>query len=201
MDLKKLKKELEGKQSEKKYIIRDIKKLKAEVTKEKKKLIKAEQALIFVQDTALDTQRQLEFHINEMVTTGLNSVFEDGLGFVAEFELKREKTECKLMFEKNGHLIDPLSFSGLGAADVAAFCLRAASLSMDKKCPPVLILDEPFKHLDTEHHEAAGQLVNQISKSLGIQIIMVTHSTQFTKYADKVFKVTQRKGESFINSE
>ena len=133
-----------------------------------------------------------------MVSAGLNSVFDDNYGFVSQFVLKREKTECNLFFEKDGNLIDPFSYSGLGAADVAAFCLLAASLSMDKNCPPILILDEPFKHLDLEHHEAAGELVYNISKSLGIQIIMVTHSQMFTQYADKVFKVKRKKGVSQV---
>lgn len=198
MNLEELKKELEAKLTEKQYIQRDIKNLK--IRKRKKEIIlsNAQKALSFLQDTSLDTQKQLEFHINEMVSAGLNSVFEDNYGFVSEFVLKREKTECNLYFEKEGHLIDPFSYSGLGAADVAGFCLLAASLSMDKTCPPILILDEPFKHLDIDHHEAAGQLVRKISESLGIQIIMVTHSQMFTQYAHKVFKVKRKNGVSHV---
>lgn len=197
--LKSLKKDLEKKMSEKAYIEKDLKRLKKERKLVLIELKTAEKALLFIQDTALDTQRQLEFHINEMVTAGLNSVSDENLDFVTEFELKRENTECKLRFEKDGNPVDPLLYSGLGMADVAAFCLRAASISMNKKIPPILILDEPFKHLDTDHHESAGKLVQKISKSLGIQIIMVTHSRKFTEYADRVFKVTQRKGISQVS--
>ena len=61
-----------------------------------------------------------------------------------------------------------------------------------------IILDEPFKHLSKDLHDRASQMIQNLSKQLGIQFIIVTHEPALSQFADKVFEVKQRKGISKI---
>ena len=194
-----LEKKINEKLSERNLIQDQYKKLQNDLKKTKVILFRKEKALEIVKTVALRTQNQLQFHLSDMVSAGLNSVFDEEYDFKILFEIKRGKTECRLFFEKNGHLVDPLNFSGLGEADIAAFCLRCASWSMSKEYRNLLILDEPFKHLSVNYHEKAGAMVKLLSKQLNLQIIMVTHSKEFTKYADRVFNVTKTNNNSNVN--
>jgi DNA repair exonuclease SbcCD ATPase subunit len=196
MSLQDLKQKIESKASNKAYIQNEIKDLTKEKKKLKIRLIRAEKALELVKDVAIKTQAQLEFHLSEMVSTGLNAVFDDPYDFSVKFELRRGKTECDLFFKKGEELIDPLRFSGLGAADVAAFALRCAAWSMDKQYRNVLICDEPFKHLKgKEENKRVIDLMKTLSDQLNLQIICVNDERadreDIIEGADKVFETTQ----------
>ena len=151
-----------------------------------------EKAQFIIQTVAQETQENLIYNIENVVTSALEAVFEDPYKFRVIFDVKRNKTECKQFFERNGQLINPLDSSGYGAADVASLALRVAawSLSSPKK-RPVFILDEPFKHLSTELHEKASLMIKELSEKLKIQFIVITHVNQISKHSDKVFKVTK----------
>ncbi len=196
--IKNIKLNIESKLTERNLIQSQLDVLQKTKNKLKKETILKERALEFVKHIALKTQSQLEFHLSDMVSTGLNSVFDQEYNFKVIFEIKRGKTECRLYFEKDDNLIDPLTMSGLGAADIAAFCLRCAGYSMAPIYRNTFILDEPFKHLSMIHHEKAAQMMKMLSKKLGIQIIMVTHSEVMTKFADKIFKVQMQKSISKV---
>jgi len=104
-----------------------------------------------------------------------------------------------LFFKKGEELVDPLRFSGLGAADIAAFALRCAAWSMDKRYRNTLILDEPFKHLSANHHEKTGKMVKILSEKLGLQIIMISHSRKAAEHADRVFEITMKNNVSKVH--
>ena len=182
---------------QKEKVQKDITNYKQELKLKKKELKRKEKALELVKTAAMNTQKQLEYHISTVVTTALNAVFEQPYGFEIEFVDKRGKTECNLWFVKNGHRVDPFYGSGLGAVDIAAFALRVACLSMSG-LRPVLLLDEPFKHLKGEEpNQKAIQMMNTVSKETTIQIITISDERavigDIISGADKVFQVSQNK--------
>ncbi len=176
--------------------------LKEQIKELKGSLRRHERAREIIREVGLATQQQLQFHISEITSLALEAVFTNPYSLVAEFVQRRNKTECDLFFERNAEKIDPLTASGGGAVDVASFALRVASWSMSSPhSRNVLLLDEPFKHLSTELLPKAGEMIKQISEKLGLQIIMVTHSEELTDTADKIFKVSIKKGVSIVTSE
>lgn len=183
----------------KKQILLDsITKLEKKQKKYKRKFLRRLKALELVKDVALLTQQQLEYHLSDMVSAGLNTVFDDSYDFVVKFERRRGKTECDLFFKKGEELVDPLRFSGGGACDVAAFALRCASWSMTKQYRNTLILDEPFSRLKgKEENQRAIQLMKTLSKQLKLQIICINDERisrdMIIEEADRVFEVTQVK--------
>jgi DNA repair exonuclease SbcCD ATPase subunit len=151
---------------------------------------------------ALKTQKQLSYHISEITSLALNTIFPEPYALEADFVQRRNKTECDLFFVRNDERIDPLSASGGGTVDVAAFALRVASWSMQRpRSRNTLILDEPFKHLSTNLLPLAGEMLKQISEKLQLQIIMVSHCTELIEAADRTFQVSIKKGISSVIQE
>lgn len=165
----------------------------------KRSRIRYERALEVIKLVGLKTQQQLQFHIGDITSLALDAVFNDPYKLLAEFVERRGKTECDLLFEKQGEQMDPLSASGGGAVDVAAFALRVASWSMQRpKSRNVIILDEPLRFLSEEYQEKASIMIKEISEKLGIQFIIITHEPVLASYADKVFAVSIRNGVSKV---
>lgn len=151
-------------------------------------------ALTIVKQVGLKTQQQLQFHISDMVSMSLAAVFSNPYEFEVEFVERRDKTECDLSFVRNGNKVDPITASGCGAVDVASFALRVVGWSMgNPRSRNTIILDEPLRYLSQDNQEKASQMIQDISKKLGIQFIIVTQDETLASYADKTFKVTQKR--------
>lgn len=161
-------------------------------------LVYHDEARILIQKSAQITQKNLEGHISRIVSKALDIVFlEEANGFYVKFLSRRNTTECDLMLEDSGHLIDPLDSSGFGEADTVSFALRIAYWSLGKT-RNVLILDEPFRYLDGKRMERASEMVKALSMELNLQIIIVTHKAKMGHSADKRFHVVKRNGISEV---
>ena len=162
-------------------------------------LFSFEKARAIMQLVAKETQEQLEYKISELVSLGLSAIFDNPYELVLNYEIKRGKTEADLLFKRGDNCVKPMLASGGGAVDVAAFGLRVAIWSLKSpRTRNTLIFDEPFSYLSKSHQEKAGKLLSEISKKLGIQIIMVTHNQEFIGAADKVFNVSKVNGISKV---
>ena len=142
------------------------------------RLSSAESARDFIQSVVQSIQQEVHEQITAVVSKGLQTVFDEPYQFKIDFEKKRGRTEARLIFERNGLELDPLSSSGGGVVDVAAFTLRVACLVLSRpSVRPLLILDEPFKNVSkaNDYLDRIPSLLQSICKDLGIQIIMVTH--------------------------
>jgi hypothetical protein len=204
--LKQLRQSLEQKKGKKQQITKNISSTKADVIGWKKELKSQEQALEIIKQVGLKTQQQLSYNIAEITTMALHSVLRNPYDLELEFVSRRDKTECDIWLARDGNKYKPL-FTGGGAKDVAAFALRVASWSMSSpKSRATLILDEPFKHLKGEKtNRRMLDMVHQISKKLGIQIIMVSDervSREATLEAtDLLIDTSMKKKVSQINLE
>ena len=126
-------------------------------------------------------QENVHRTISDIVTRCLKAIFKDNAyEFKIAFEQKRNKIEAEIQFIKNNEIFDPLTQSGGGILDVAAFGLRlsAVLLSQVSKRRKILILDEPFRFLSIEYRPKIRELIQQLSEELDFQFIMVTHAQE-----------------------
>lgn len=171
-----------------------IKVAKLNINSYKKELIEYEQAREIVREVGLKTQQNLQFHISDIASLALNAVFDDPYELKVDFVQRRNKTECDLLFVRDGNEIEPMEASGYGAVDIASFALRVASWSLkNQKSRPVIILDEPMRFLSQDRQVHASNMIKELSDKLHIQFIIVTHEEVLTEYADKIFFVSQRR--------
>jgi len=158
----------------------------------KKDIHRHEAAFKLVQAVALQTQKQIEIQVSDVASLGMSTVFEVPYNVILEFVQKANRTEGNIIFEEGNNQIDPLNNSGGGVVDIASFCLRAASMSLQSgQIRNIMLLDEPFKFTSAKYQPAVSELLQEISKIIGLQILIVTHQAPAVEYADKVFHIVK----------
>jgi len=204
MNLQEIRIKLERKKGQKEQILTSTTKVKDIIKGLEKDIIISEKARTIMQIVAQETQQELEYRLSEMVSLCLKSVFPNPYELVVKFVTRREKAECDLLFKRHDLLRKPKEASGIGSVDVGAFGLRIASWSLSKpRTRPLLLLDEPFKHLKgIDANIKVIQMVKALSKKLGLQIVMISDERvpmeEIEKGADKIFKVTMKNDISSI---
>lgn len=170
--------------------------------KEHKENLESAQEIIILISQA--TQQELQYHINELVSLSLAAVFDDTYTFEVDFVQRRNQTEADLWFVRDGERINPLHATGGGPIDVAAFALRVSLWSLRKKrSRAILVLDEAAQHIKGDDANIKFiQMVKGLSERLGIQVIMVSDERvpleDIERGADKVFRVSMKKGKSIV---
>lgn len=164
-----------------------------------------EQARATVQEVARQTQSELEYRLNELVSLCLQSVFDDPMQLAVRFVNRRGRTECDigLLDKHTGELDNPLDDCGHGVSDIAAFGLRLATRSLIPNNRPLLILDEPFRNLNDptrRSHQRMAQMMREIVDRLGLQVVMVTLTPEFMDVADTIFDVKRENGVSVVTN-
>ena len=163
--------------------------------------IYCEEAQAIIQEVAQITQKELEYHVSELVTLAMASVFNGPYQLIVEFVQRRNRTETDFWFERDSKRVDPMKASGGGAVDVAAFALRVALWSLNmKKTRPVLILDEPLKWLKgSDLPEKGAEMISEICRRVGLQVIMVSHIPEQVAGADQRIRLQLKDGISEIH--
>lgn len=167
--------------------VADFDLIRRQVVEEKARLETAQQATIVLreaqelaQEVAQQVQQRAHKQIASVVSRCLESVFDEPYNFKIIFERKRGRTEAQLVFERDGTIVDPMTASGGGVVDVAAFALRLSCLMLSR--PPLrrlLILDEPFKFVSSTYRGRIRHMMEELSKELKVQFVMVTHIKEF----------------------
>lgn len=152
-------------------------------------LLDLEECQMIAQAVAKSSQDKLSKQINEIVTTGMATVFDEPYEFILDIESKGSDIKATPYFIKDGERISPKVSSGGGFQQVAAMSLRIALWSISKQRTPIMILDEVFKDVGAGDIGRACKLLKTISDKLGIQCLVVTHSSEIKDVADKVFEV------------
>ena len=128
------------------------------------------------QIVAQGIQQKAHDRIASVTSKCLETIFEEPYRFQIIFERKRGKTEARLVFERDGLEIEPLTASGGGVIDVASFALRLSAISLTKPhVRKIMILDEPFRFLSAEYRPRVRDMLQELAEEYGFQFVMVTH--------------------------
>lgn len=200
MSLKEIRTKLEQRKGQQQQLLIDKEDVDDTIETLDKEIKYSEQAQIIIQTVAKQTQQELEYHISDIVSMALDAIFDKPYRFKIKFVIKRNKTECELLFERNGEEFDPMEDSGGGVVQVAAFALRISLWTLQQpRSRNVIILDEPFTFLhNVDYISRAATLLKELSKKLNLQFIIVTDIKELTEEADKIFQVKLKKGISKI---
>jgi len=191
---------LERKKGEKAKLEQELMETRSNLRRLKREQEICDKVLLIFKEVGLRIQNQLTFHISNITSLALQSVFSEPYDLKMEFVERHNKSECDLYFERDGERVKPMDESGGGVVDVASFALRVALWSMQKpRTRPVLILDEPFKNLSSGYLGNASEMLKELVDRLGLQIILVTHEEELIETSDKIFRVGIRKGKSFVD--
>lgn len=185
--LQKLSQIVQQNKGEKLKVLSLISSHKKQIKRLNRELVISKQAQVIIQVVAQQTQKQLEWHISEIVSLALSSVFDNPYAFKIKFVVRRGKTECDFFFERNGKQINPVEEASGGAVDVASFALRVALWSLSKT-RNVLLFDEPFKNINDKTrktHKRIAKMVRMLSRKLKLQFIINTMIPELIRSVDK----------------
>ncbi len=177
--------------------------LRRDISQQEHRMHLLEEAQVFLQGVAQSTQEKLCMQIEDVVNMALETCFPNEYTFGIDFDIKYGKTEANIYFvsQRTGQQVDPMQASGGGVVDLTSFALRIAGYALEQGNDNVIILDEPFRFLSRDLQRQAGEILKNLSKTMGIQIIMVTHIGDIIDVADKVFEVRKtEKGFSKVTS-
>lgn len=183
----------------KRFLIEKKEELLYNKDKMDQRVIDIDTAQVYLQKKAQETQSLLRIHIVDIVQLALDAVFPSEFKFDVQFEVKRGKTEAKLVFIVGDEEVNPYEEDGGGAVDIAAMALRCAVWALGGT-RPTIILDEPFHNLSTSLQKQGAELLKELTKELGLQIIVITHIQEIADEADKVFRIKLKKDGKYRKS-
>jgi len=142
-----------------------------------------------IQTVAVTTQSSIVFRINDIVNKVIQAGFPE-YSFELKYEVHRNKSEAVMKFYCDGEPIEPTEDSG-GVLDLATTGLRFALWSLSKTTDTI-ILDEALKFVSADLRPRASEILAEICKTLGVQVIMVTHLEEIIDNADRVIKIKKK---------
>lgn len=194
-EINSLKKQLESDKAEKEFLTSKFLELSKRKEEIQEQLESHEKARIIIQEVARGIHESMKSRISSLVSAALMGINEKWPKFKMAIETRRNQPEVDFFFVENGIEQEPLESSGGGVTDIAADALSLSVWSLNKN-RPTLIKDEPFRNLSKNNSIAASKMLKMLCDKLKIQIIIVSHDTEITKFADKVFVVKKQNGVS-----
>lgn len=176
---------------EAKALAQQGKKAKAEADKQRALAISCEEATAFLNSFADQRQAEVQRQIEQLVTLGLQKIFDDSMTFHVLSATKANRTEINFVLRSymDEELVETpiLDARGGGVAAVIGFMLRLI-VKLLREERPLLVLDEIFAQLSAEYEAPLAEFIEELVQKTGVQIVLVTHSTVFESYADKVYR-------------
>lgn len=179
--------------------------LRAEVEQLTGEVQVLDKSTVLLNSIAEDTQLQAQHNIEELVTRGLQTIFDETLSFHILQSTKGKSASVEFVVRTqllNGQAVDTpvMDARGGGLAATIGFLLRVVVMLLRRR-ENILILDETFAMVSAEYLPALGEFVRQLVDKTNLQIVMVTHQPEFANYADKVYRFSQEDGRTLVSAE
>lgn len=204
-----VKRDLEKSASERDVHLSRLKEVQDEIVELSASVVHHERAVALLNSLGEERQLRAQDAIEQLVTRGLQTIFEESLSFHILQDVKARRAEVTFIVRSelpNGVVIDTdvMNARGGGLAAIVGFLLRLVVmlLKTDTNQDNFLVLDETFAHVSDEYLPPLREFLRQIVDKTGVQILMVTHQPEFVEAADKVYRLsTSASGRSVVAQE
>lgn len=199
--------ELEERQVEARLVLTRAKEVKAEIERLQVEIVTLEKSGMVLNSIGEERQIRAQDTIEQLVTRGLQQIFDDSLSFHIVQTVKAKAASVEFVVRttlSGGGVVDTpvMDARGGGLAATIGFLLRVVILLLkngqDKD--NILILDETFAHVSEEYLEGMGEFVRELVEKTGIQVLMVTHQPVFIDYADAAYKFAAVDGKTKVEA-
>jgi DNA repair exonuclease SbcCD ATPase subunit len=139
--------------------------------------------------------------LEKIVNSALSSIFTDkSIKLLMVANRTKRGLEYDAYLETNGCLTPITDAKGGGVIDVVAISLKIAFLRLYRNFNrQILILDEPFKNLDSTRINNAVSWLKQISEKMGIQFIIVSHCKELIEKSDVIYESQLQADRTILN--
>jgi len=189
--LDKLKQWAMSKKVERKTLEKLIDKDKAKCLKKEKKIVnidKAKEVLLFLSEQKYTNIVDL---FENTITSALRDIFDDSYSFKFNFKSQKNGHVCDYHMANVDYpgYMDIRYCKGTSVKEIIALIMRIVLVKIYPHFGNIVIVDEPLGGLNDERSEIAGEFLNKISETFGIQIIMISQSDVMTKVVDNTIEV------------
>lgn len=201
-ELHRKRREVDTRLGEAKAVLQRAKDIQSNIDDKEALVDDLERVTILLNTIGEDRQMQAQETIEELVTRGLQTIFDSTLSFHIVQTIKGRSVTAEFMVRTtlgDTFIETPvLDARGGGLAATIGFLLRVVVLllSSGTKQDNVLILDETFAHVSDEYLPPLGEFLRELVDKTGIQIIMVTHQPEFMEYSDKSYRFSIKDGKT-----
>ena len=133
------------------------------------------------------TREKITQAFEQMVTYALQSIYQDKYEFKLEFNQRGNIGELnfKLKDPKSTEFRDLTECVAGGSLDIISLALRFVLIQvMRPKVEGFICIDEGTKMISSNYRQNEHNFYNHISKSLGRQLILITHSKELIELAE-----------------
>lgn len=197
--------ELDAQSGEARSVLSHGKLLMTEISELESQIVTLDKTAILLTSLGEERQQQAQQVIEELVTRGLQTIFDDSLSFhiVQSVRAKASTVDfyVRTTFASGQRVDTPvLESRGGGVAATIGFLLRVVVLLLrtGTRQENILILDETFAHVSAEYVENVGLFLRELVDKTGVQIILVTHQSEFVEHADRVYRFSQTNGSTQV---
>lgn len=150
-----------------------------------------------------DIQGKAHKKLTGIVTSCLQSIIGSDYRFDIKFIKIRGRTEAKPVLidvRSDIEIVDPVNEDSGGVVDIVSFALRVCDILLTKpEVDRILVLDEPFRFVSKKHRPAVRELLENVSESFDMQIILVTHQEEYI--TGKVIRLENINGKTCLAKE
>ena len=170
-------------------------------TKELAELAVLQQLLIkcieVFRSVANNRREVLKARLERLLSYGLQVVFEEPLKLIVEYK-KWGASDRVYLNVDDGYVINEIQrFRGGGLVEVTSFLVRLLVLVLYKPNQRRLFMaDEAFGAISYDHLAELSRLLQELTKKLNTQLLLVTHNPALHAYADRIFSVRKVEGQS-----
>lgn len=152
------------------------------------------QTVNFVEAVASNERLNVKEKVERLITSSLQEVYDDSYSVEFDYGMRGSRTSVEIYIVRkcSDGMVVRRTIDGIGGgvADTVSLPLKLIVLMNDSEFDKVLIADEPGKHLDTTRIVKFAKFLQEVSKKLGVQIIMSSHHACMNDYADNIHRVT-----------
>lgn len=193
---------LDERQGEARALLTRGKELQEEVAHLTELVEDLDRVTILLNSMGEDRQQKAQGTIEELVTRGLQTIFDETLSFhiVQNTKGRAVQVEFVVRTTLQGRAIDTpvMDARGGGLAATIGYLLRLVVLLLTRgqRQDTLMVLDETFAHVSAEYLPAVRDFVREVVDKTGVQHIIVTHQEELVDGADRVYRFTMNDGET-----
>lgn len=138
------------------------------------------------------TNETFKTKLETIATSAIQRIFKRPIRLVVEYAVRSYGIETKLLIMENDNILDPESDMGGSIIEVISIVLRIVLWQMSSdNIRNVIILDEPFRWAG-KLIDLIGQILVELSESLNLQFIIVTHDDSLVDIANRVIQIERQ---------
>jgi len=161
-----------------------------------------QEALQFLEDVANTRRGVMKSQIEKIVSEALALIYGPSYRVELVYDVKNNRSSMEIELVRktaDGEVRTGMNLHGGGVSDTISVPLRLLVLLASRQTDRVCLLDEPWKYMDlTERIERVAEFVGEVSRRLGLQMVMCSHHEIMHSTANSAWHVADDNGKAIV---